>query len=176
MDSIEKSYWERPKNPLAARHFIVSLMDNGRFIEASYYCNKLLAENPTDLNANRLGFLLAIQRMEPNVSIFDSNLIKANMKNQERFVLHCRYYFAFHDRIHLRNSLSAVIDEGTLNEDSLQVVIESLLWLKDFPLTTKFISLHVGSRIRFTPQAEKELRAILLTRLVEIFSLSRRIL
>lgn len=174
MDAIEKQYFAKPKNHISIRHYVASLLDSGRIIEASFFCDKMLQEAPKNKYANKLAFLLAIRRMDPSVAKYDEALASSSMESKERFILHCRYYFAFHNRERLKDSLSAAMDEGLSDSESLSVVLESLLWLKDIFLARKFISLYMKGNSQISPQAERELKNILQTRLVELFSSMRR--
>lgn len=169
MDAIEKQYFSKPKNHISIRHYVSSLLDSGRIIEASFYCEKMLMEAPKNKYANKLAFLLAIRRMDPLVHKYDEALANSNMENKERFVLHCRYYFAFQRREELKNSLSAAMDEGLSDADSLNIVLESLLWVKDASLTKKFVS-HYMRNIKISPHAERALKNILHTRIAEVLS------
>lgn len=173
MDAIEKQYFSKPRNHISIRHYVASLLDSGRIIEASFYCEKMLMEAPKNKYANKLAFLLAIRRMDPMVQKYDEALANSTMENKERFVLHCRYYFAFHRREELKKSLSAAMDEGLSDNDSLSIVLESLLWVKDASLTRKFVSLYMRDA-KVTPHAEKALKKILQTRLVEVLSVMSR--
>ncbi|MBR8451756.1 hypothetical protein L0Y81_21320 [Burkholderia multivorans] len=175
MDRAERDYRSRPRNRLLIRHYVSSLMDSGRIIEASYFCNKLLQEAPTDVEGNRLAFLLAIKRMDSNVRNYDINLINANLIDKERLILHCRYYFAFSDHRNLRSCINAVMDEGISGKDAFEVVIESIIFLRDAPLTMKFVSHYLNKGIGLSPMAENEFKKILRTRLAELMSLSRGI-
>lgn len=64
-------------------------------MEASFFCEKLLQEAPNDIEGNKLAFLLAIAKMDPNVEKYDINLANSGATDKDRFILHCRYYFAF---------------------------------------------------------------------------------
>ena len=83
MDSIEKNFRDRPRNPIAIRHFAKSLLDAGRILEASFFCRLLLEEAPRDIEANKLGYQLAIKRMDPNVAAFDRRLVEAGISKEE---------------------------------------------------------------------------------------------
>ncbi|WP_454825433.1 hypothetical protein [Paraburkholderia xenovorans] len=170
MDAIEKQYFSKPKNHISIRHYVTSLLDSGRVIEASFFCEKMLQEAPTNKYANKLAFLLAIRRMDPFVERYDKALASSGMKNKERFILHCRYYFAFYDREKLKGSVNAAMDEGLSDSDSLGVVLECVLWLNDIRIARKFIALYLNKGAQVSPQAEVELKKILRTRLAEILS------
>ncbi|TDN61137.1 hypothetical protein B0G77_4559 [Paraburkholderia sp. BL10I2N1] len=47
------------------------------------------------------------------------------------------------------------MDEGLSDSESLSVVLESLLWLKDIFLAIKFISLYMKGNSQISPQAER---------------------
>ncbi|NIF88115.1 hypothetical protein [Burkholderia sp. Cy-637] len=169
MDAIEKQYFSKPRNHIAMRHYISSLIDSGRIIEASFFCEKMLLESQKNKYANKLAFIIAIKRMDPSVAKYDEALANSGMSNKERYILHCRYYFSLHNKKGLKDSLNAVMDEELSDLESLSVVLEGLLWLKDIYLARKFISLYLRGGSQISPRAEKELKSILLARLGEIF-------
>jgi len=176
MDIIENQFFSKPRSHISLRNYVTSLLESGRIIEASFFCNQMLQETPKNKCANKLAFLLAIRRMDPSVLRYDEALANSSMENKERFILHCRYYFTFRNRGRLKDSLNAAMDEGLSDLESLNIVIESVLWVNDIFLTRKFISLYFTGKFKFLPQTEKEIKQISLTRLVEIFtSMSRHV-
>lgn len=163
----------KPSKNNSAREKVESLLEAGRIIEASFFCEKLLQEFPWDKELNRLAFLLAIRRMDPKVKKYDKNLINSGMRERDRYILHCRYYFAFQNSVNLRNSLNLVLNDRHLDMESLQIVVECLIWLRDLPLIQKFISSQVRGRIKLMPAIEAQFKQLLMTRLVELFSIAR---
>ena len=172
MDAIEKQYYSKPKNHLSIRHYVTSLLDADRIIEASFFCEKMLQEAPKNRYANKLAFLLAIRRIDHSVSKYDEALANSNMEFKERLILHCKYYFTYNQPELLKLSLSAAMDEGLSDNESLSIVLEFLLWTKDIRLTRKFVALYMRNA-KITQQAEFEIRKILHTNLVDIISSMR---
>lgn len=174
MHRAEKDYRSKPRNRLVIRHYIRHLIDSGRIMEASFFCEKLLQEAPNDIEGNKLAFLLAITKMNPNVEKYDINLANSGASDKDRFILHCRYYFAFFQYDRLRASLKAVMDEGISDIESFNVIIESIIHVKDADLVKKFISLYPKDKLRLSPLVEKSFKDILLTRLTELLHLASR--
>jgi len=112
--------------------------------------------------------------MNPNVEKYDINLANSGTPDKDRFILHCRYYFAFFQYDKLRESLKSAMDEGISDKESFNVIIESIIHIKDPYLTTKFISLYARGNLRLAPFVEKAFRNILLTRLAELLHLASR--
>lgn len=170
MNEKERQYWEGTKNHISTLNYVKFLFESDRIVEATFFCNKMLRETPKNRYVNEMAFLLAVKRMDPEVGKYDEALVLSKMENKDRFILHCRYYFAFQYRENLKASLSAAMDEGLTDMQSLSVVVESVLWLEDVYLTRKFISLYLNEKVKITPQAEREVKKILQKRLLEIFS------
>ncbi|MBU9374960.1 hypothetical protein KTE28_11550 [Burkholderia multivorans] len=174
MHQAEKDYRNKPRNRLIIRHYVRHLIDSGRIMEASFFCEKLLKESPNDIEGNKLAFLLAIAKMDPTVEKYDINLANSGAPDKDRFILHCRYYFAFFQYDRLRASLKAVLNEGISDIESFNVVIESIIRIKDADLVTKFISSYPKGKLRLPPLVEKSFKDILLTRLTELLHLASR--
>lgn len=141
-------------------------------MEASFFCEKLLQEAPNDIEGNKLAFLLAIAKMDPHVEKYDINLANSGASNKDRFILHCRYYFAFFQYDKLRASLKAAMDEGISDIESFNVIIESIIHLRDAGLVTKLISFYPRGKLRLSPLVENSFKDILLTRLAELLHLA----
>ena len=166
MDTIEKNFRDRPKNPIAARHYIKFLIESQRILEASFYCDLLIKEAPRNIEANKLAYLLAIKRMDRDVKTYDKNLWDRKAKREEILTLQLRYYYAFHDKKHVIHCANIIMDDEITSSDTMEIIIDSLIYANSYPLTKKFISLH-SKKIKMEPVLEKDIKKILMSRLCQ---------
>lgn len=169
MNAIEKHYREFPRNQIAIRYFVNELIQMDRVLEATHYLNYLLKEDPKNIAANKLGYRLAIRRMEANVSKFDQQLHRLGVDKEEIYSLQLSYYFTFGIKKETINCAHALIDMEIKSSDTLNILIEVIEDVKNYALTYKFIKYHY-SRIKTTKTVDKILKKIIFHRFCEVIS------
>lgn len=63
--------------------YIVVLYEKQHILEAQYFYEQLKKEDPAGFETNKLGFLLAIRRMDSKVGEFEKNLIAAGATQEQ---------------------------------------------------------------------------------------------
>jgi len=67
MNSIELNFRKTPKNPLVLMHYINTLYEKHHILEAKYYHEQLIKEDPSGFETNKIGYLLSIRLMSPHL-------------------------------------------------------------------------------------------------------------
>lgn len=174
MDSIEKNFRERPRNPIAIRHYAKSLLNAGHILESSFFCNLLLEEDKKGIEANKLGYQLAIRKMDKNVKEFDRQLFESGANKEDIYSLQLAYYFTFNDKVNMLKCANCLVNMELHSNEAFTILIDTIEHLMSYDLATKFIA-YQYKRIRSTSNLDIILRKILMQRMCEIiFNLSRQ--
>jgi len=167
VDAIEKFFRERQRNPLAIRHYVRSLLDVGRILEASFYFDLLLAADPDSIETNKLGYQLAIQKFETGVERYERALRKAGASEEEIYSLQLAYYLAFNVRRLIQDCAHCLVDMELKKEFGLSVLIQAIEHVGEYELASRFIR-HQYGRLKNSPHLDQILKRILMKRLVEM--------
>lgn len=136
-------------------NYIVSLIENNRFLEAKYYFEILYTRKPMSKEANALGYRIAIRTFDiPAVKKFNDFLWYSTFDKQELLCLRLEFYYSINNRDF--NPLAiALLEQYTLKLDVLQVLIELVL-AREPNESKKIIPYIYGylSKHRLKPSAE----------------------
>jgi hypothetical protein len=142
MDAIEKHYREKPCNPIAIKHYVNDLLEKEHILEASFFHNQLIINDIKGIEANKLGYLIAIKKINQDVSKFDSQLILSNVGKEEIYYLRLMYYFTFGFKEKMLDCVNILIDVDIKNIKTFGILIESIESLNDFNITLKFLKYY----------------------------------
>ena len=165
MDPIESNFRKTPNNPLALKHYVNTLYEKDHILEAKYYYEKLISEDPSGLETNKIGYLLSMRLMNPHVAIYERRLIDAGATQEQLYSLQLLYYYTFSDVVRMRDCVNGLLDIEPTDKYTYEIVIDSILKLEDFTLTYKFTKNYLP-RIKGSNALLKALKKIMIKELI----------
>jgi hypothetical protein len=166
VDAIEKFFRERQRNPLAIRHYVRSLLDAGRILEASFYFDFLMAFDPNSIETNKIGYQLSIKKFETRVDRYERALRNAGASKEEIYSLQLAYYLAFNAHRLIADCAYCLADMELKTEFGLNVLIQAIEHVGEYELAARFIRHHYA-RIKSSSRLDHILKTILTKRLIE---------
>jgi hypothetical protein len=169
MDAIETNFRSRPRNPLAIRHYVQSLVDARRILEAAFYFNILQKNDPLSISTNKLGYLIAIMRLDNKVLDYDKALSNGGASKEDIFSLRLAYYIAFSKSdlaLEIAKFLAPIKIKNDLGMSGMIQIIEET---GDYGLTKLFID-NQYRRITATPRLDQILKKILISKFLGVIS------
>lgn len=173
MNSIELNFRKTPKNPLVLKHYINTLYEKHHILEAKYYHEQLMKEDPSGLETNKIGYLLSIRLMNPHVAEFEKKLIKAGATQEQVYALQLHFYYTFSDTLKMRDCANGLLDIEPTEEYTYEIVIESVLKLEDFELASRLVKYYFP-RIKCSDELLKALKRIMIKELLRIMRIKCR--
>lgn len=167
MDAFETDYRNRPRNPIAIRHYVNTLLENEHILEASFFNNHLLREDGKGIGANILAYRLAIRRMDGEIANFDKQLHQSGASKEDIYSLRLLYYFTFGARKELFDCASALLDMELKTNSALEILIDAIEDLDSYDLASKFIRHHYR-RLKPSSTLDNILKRILIHKICEI--------
>lgn len=169
MDFIESLYRKRPHNPKVLIQYINSLFDKQHILESKFYHDQLEKVNPSDLETNRIGYLLSLSLMNPQVANYEQKLKEANATHEQIYALQLHYYYTFSNTTKMRECALGLLDREPTSTYTHEILFKTIIELEDFELAAKFSKYHLPM-LKHSDQITTQLKRIMLKKLIKTIS------
>jgi hypothetical protein len=162
---MHSKYYERLTD------YINGLIDRGRILEANHFFNLLYKEKGNNRITIRIGYFLAIKLFDSEkVRFFDSLFIQSVQDAVELDMFRLDYYYSMGNGVALEECCRSLLSKK-LSDEQLSIIVGFCINKQSYEIARNLVD-HLGKNKKTLNKYEvKEIRKIIITRLVEVITL-----
>ncbi|MDD4963422.1 MAG: hypothetical protein PHI11_05820 [Gallionella sp.] len=175
MEAIEEKFRRTPKeHPKYAKRltdYINKLIEKGRLLEAKHFFDILYKDKGNNSTTIRLGYFLAIKLFDPKeVKIFDSLLFESHPAQTELQTFQLKFYHSMNNYAAAERCCEYLLSQR-LNNEQLTTIVEICINRQNYAIATNLIDYLNKKKISLSESAKREIRIILIRRLIDVIIL-----
>ncbi|MCH9690962.1 MAG: hypothetical protein K0U59_02680 [Gammaproteobacteria bacterium] len=167
MDVVEINYrkkTERKKNKIkATTRYIEFLIENDHLLEAKHFLNELALLEPKGVQATVLEYKIAIRTYDyPKVVEADGKLHQMGIEQHKLLALELEFFCTRNIFSKAAKCIDLLLDEEELPPTTLQLVIEAVFHINNYPLLVRVIDWLKRKNINLSQRAMADAKRVAL--------------